>query len=84
MTPNMEKLPDVLKNPKSPLIERVEIIRKLAKEKHCCLADTYLVWEKFEAEGQRSTLFPLIGGCLVSFTMKAKSMTSTSQSSIYM
>ena len=51
MTPNMEKLPDILKNPKSPLIERVEIIRRLAEEKHCCLADTYLAWEKFEEAG---------------------------------
>ena len=51
MTPNMEKMPDVMKNPKSPLIERVEIIRKLAEEKHCCLADTYLAWEKFEEAG---------------------------------
>ena len=51
MTPNMEKLPDVLKNPKSPLIERVEIIRKLAEEKQCCLADTYLAWEKYEEAG---------------------------------
>ena len=51
MTPNMEKMPDVLKNPKSPLIERVEIIRKLAREKHCCLADTYLAWEKYEEAG---------------------------------
>ena len=51
MTPNMEKLPDVLKNPKSPLIERVEIIRKIAEEKGCCLADTYLAWEKFEEAG---------------------------------
>ena len=51
MTPNMEKLPDVLKNPKSPLIERVNIIRKLAEEKDCCLADTYLAWEKYEEDG---------------------------------
>ena len=51
MTPNMEKLPDILKNPKSPLIERVEIIRKLAEEKKCCLADTYLAWEKYEEAG---------------------------------
>lgn len=51
MTPNMEKMPDMLKNPKSPLIERVEIIRKLAKEKNVCLADTYLAWEKYEEAG---------------------------------
>lgn len=51
MTPNMEKMPDTLKNPKSPLIERVEIIRNLAAEKKCCLADAYLAWEKFEEEG---------------------------------
>lgn len=51
MTPNMEKMPDILKNPKSPLIERVEIIRALAEEKRCCLADTYLAWEKFEEAG---------------------------------
>ena len=51
MTPNMEKMPDVLKNPKSPLTERVDIIRKLAKEKNCCLADAYLAWEKYEEAG---------------------------------
>ncbi len=51
MTPNMEKMPDFLKNPKSPLIERVGIIRKLAAEKKCCLADAYLVWEKYEEAG---------------------------------
>lgn len=51
MTPNMEKMPDALKNPKSPLIERVEIIRKLAAEKKVCLADTYLAWEKYEEAG---------------------------------
>ena len=51
MTPNMDKMPKELGNPKSPLIERVEIIRKLAKEKQCCLADTYLAWEKFEEAG---------------------------------
>ena len=51
MTPNMEKMPDIFKNPKSPLIERVEIIRELAEEKKCCLADAYLTWEKFEEAG---------------------------------
>lgn len=51
LTPNMEKMPDFLKNPKSPLIERVNIIRKLAKEKNCCLADAYLAWEKYEEAG---------------------------------
>ena len=51
MTPNMERMPDFLKNPKSPLIERVEIIRKLSKEKNCCLADAYLTWEKYEEAG---------------------------------
>ena len=51
MTPNMEKMPDALKNPKSPLIERVHIIRELAKEKNCCLADAYLAWEKYEEAG---------------------------------
>ena len=51
MTPNMEKMPDALKNPKSPLIERVRIIRELAKEKNCCLADAYLAWEKYEEAG---------------------------------
>ena len=51
MTPNMEKMPDILKNPKSSLIERVDIIRKLAVERKCCLADTYLAWEKYEEAG---------------------------------
>ena len=51
MTPNMERMPDEFRNPKSPLIERVEIIRKLSKELKCCLADTYLAWEKYEEAG---------------------------------
>ena len=51
MTPNMERMPDILKNPKSPLIERVQIIRNLAEEKGCCLADTYLAWERYEEAG---------------------------------
>ena len=51
MTPNMDKMPKELGNPKSPLIERVEIIRRLAEEKQCCLADTYLAWEKYEEAG---------------------------------
>jgi len=55
MTPNMEKMPEMLKNPKSPLIERVEIIRRLAKEKQVCLADAYLTWEKFEEAGYPAT-----------------------------
>ena len=51
MTPNMEKMPEMLRNPKSPLTQRVGIIRKLAEEKRCCLADAYLAWEKYEEAG---------------------------------
>lgn len=51
MTPNMQQLPAMLKNPMSPLIERVEIIRRLAEEKQCCLADAYLAWEKYASAG---------------------------------
>ena len=51
MTPNMDKMPEMFQNPNSPLTERVDIIRKLAKETNCCLADTYLAWEKYEEMG---------------------------------
>ncbi len=50
MTPNME-LPTRKQNPRSPLKERVEVIRSLAQEQSLCLADTYKVWECYQKAG---------------------------------
>ncbi|MCI8282818.1 MAG: hypothetical protein HFI76_14295 [Lachnospiraceae bacterium] len=50
MTPNME-LPARRQNPRSPLKERVKVIRSLAQELGVCLADTYKVWECYQKMG---------------------------------
>lgn len=50
MTPNME-VPSPFTSPVSTLGERVDIIRRMAKEKQVCLADAYLAWERYEAAG---------------------------------
>ncbi len=52
MTPNMS-LPDDFGPPVIPgaLDERVEVIRRVADKCEVCLADTYLVWKKFEDAG---------------------------------
>lgn len=50
MTPNME-LPGPFGNSKSTLDERVEVIRRVAKEADVCLADTYKIWKIYESKG---------------------------------
>lgn len=52
LTPNMEIRPPFLPEPeKSTLKERVEVMRKLADQEQVCLADTYKIWESYEAAG---------------------------------
>lgn len=52
MTPNMDyPSPLAPGNPLSSLKERVEVIRTLAEQEQICLADTYKVWEAYEAAG---------------------------------
>ena len=53
LTPNMERLPEFLKDPASTstLDERVQVIREVAEAENVCLADTYKVWKAYEAAG---------------------------------
>ena len=50
MTPNMD-WPSPLVHATVPLIDRVHVIREVAKREQVCLADTYLVWERYRDEG---------------------------------
>lgn len=50
MTPNME-VSEEIANPKSTLEERVDIIRRIAKEEQVCLADAYRIWKMYEDAG---------------------------------
>lgn len=50
MTPNMV-LPSSFDNKRSALEERVEVIRGMAESEEVCLADTYKVWEAYQAAG---------------------------------
>lgn len=50
VTPNMMTFTP-FQNPKSTLLERVEVIRQLAQDEDVCLADAYKVWEEYEKAG---------------------------------
>ncbi len=50
MTPNAA-LPYQFDNPACSLESRVEVIRNTAEKMNTCLADTYMVWKAYEAEG---------------------------------
>lgn len=51
LTPNMQDLSGSPFPAGAPLEERVEMIRRIAKEENVCLADVYKVWEDFTALG---------------------------------
>lgn len=33
------------------MAERVQVIREMAEDEKVCLADAYLIWEKYQQEG---------------------------------